>query len=127
MMSFTRTIWLLGLLAICVSGCKSEGTAATKNTDEKSQPVPVQVFRVQPTAIARVLAYDADIQGSLEVKVFSQVPERILSPCRPTSARPRHPWMLPGLTAIGSQMSCPDNRGCWQRRWSPRPWWTDCA
>lgn len=79
MMLFSKTIWLPGLLAICISGCKSEGTAAAKNTDEKSKPVPVQVFRVQPTAIARVLAYDADIQGSLEVKVFSQVPERILS------------------------------------------------
>lgn len=55
-------------------GCK-QGESATK----KRPPVPVQTMRLEPRSISRTLTYDADVQGEVEVKVFSQVPERVVA------------------------------------------------
>ena len=57
------------------AGCKKPGD----KKGEKAAPIPVQVMKVTPATIARVLEYDADVKGLLEVNVFSQVPERIVA------------------------------------------------
>lgn len=64
-------------LSLPLTGCKGRGQAATK--DKKSAPIPVQIAELAPSSIARVLEYDADVKGLLEVKILSQVPERIIS------------------------------------------------
>jgi RND family efflux transporter MFP subunit len=56
-----------------------QGCNRGKKKKEKENPIPVQVQRVQLSSIARTLRYDADVRGALEVRVFSQVPERIIS------------------------------------------------
>jgi membrane fusion protein (multidrug efflux system) len=65
--------WLV-VAALGAAGCKRQ-----PKTDTKPTTVSVEVMKVAPGSIARVLAYDADIQGELEVKVFAQVAERIIS------------------------------------------------
>jgi membrane fusion protein (multidrug efflux system) len=57
------------------TGCKKPGD----KKEDKAAPIPVQVLKVAPSSIARVLEYDADVKGLLEVNVFSQVPERIVA------------------------------------------------
>lgn len=69
-----RSFWLLvPFLLLVPAGCKRNQPTS------KDGPVPVQVFKVGPASITRGLEYDADVKGILEVKVFSQVPERIVS------------------------------------------------
>jgi membrane fusion protein (multidrug efflux system) len=50
-----------------------------KKGEEKDPPVSVQVQQVRLSSIAQTLRYDADVRGVLEVRVFSQVPERIVA------------------------------------------------
>jgi len=74
MSQLTQTSLVLSLLLLFgVWGC------TPKQAEKGSAPIPVQVFEVKPASITRTLQYDADLKGELEVKVFSQVPERILS------------------------------------------------
>jgi len=73
-MSKKISIPLTALIALA-AGCQREATKDTK----KSTAVTVQVMPLEPSSIARVLSYDADVQGELEVKVFAQVAERIVS------------------------------------------------
>ncbi len=61
---------------VSAGGCK--GKKADAN-DKAKKPVPVQIMKLKPRAISRTLSFDTDVRASLEVKVFSQVPERILS------------------------------------------------
>jgi len=68
-----RAVWPL-LPLLLLTGCKS----SNKN-DDKQKTIPVQVYKVRPGSITNALEYDADVKGELEVKVFSQVPERIVS------------------------------------------------
>jgi membrane fusion protein, multidrug efflux system len=69
-----RTLLLAGAF-VAAGGCKG----SKEKVDDKDAPISVQVMKVEPESITRVLTYDADVQGELEVKVFAQVPERILS------------------------------------------------
>jgi len=65
---------IIVLLALSVAACKRT------DKEKKADPtIPVQVFDLKPSSITRSLQYDSDIRGQLEVKVFSQVPERIVS------------------------------------------------
>jgi RND family efflux transporter MFP subunit len=67
------TIFICFLL-LAPLGCKRGNSGPAKDA-----PTAVQVARLEPRSIARVLGYDGDVQGELEVKVFAQVAERILS------------------------------------------------
>lgn len=68
------TLGAVGAVGMLGSGCKKKEAEAVSEV-----AIPVQVLPVQSASIARVLAYDADVQGELEVKVFAQVAERIVS------------------------------------------------
>ncbi len=61
--------------SLIIMGCKDKDDDGAVKKD----PISVQVFKVEGGSIARKLSYDADIKGELEVRVFSQVPERLLS------------------------------------------------
>lgn len=65
---------LAAALALLAGGCKP-----TDKKDTKGQPIAVQVAEVAPGSIARSLVYDADVVGEIEVKVYAQVAERIVS------------------------------------------------
>jgi RND family efflux transporter MFP subunit len=56
-------------------GC-SQGSAAE---DEEATDVTVEVAVVKQRPIAHVLAYSGDIVGEVEVKVYSTIPDRIVS------------------------------------------------
>ncbi len=68
------TLPLLAALSLLALGCKPQ-----EKKDTKGQPIAVQVFDVKPGSIARSLVYDADVVGEIEVKVYAQVAERIVS------------------------------------------------
>lgn len=70
-----KTLALLICCSLWVTGCKGNKDDDSK----KKEAISVQVFKVAGGSIARKLSYDADVKGELEVRVFSQVPERILS------------------------------------------------
>ena len=63
--------------ALTWSGC--DKLTGKKKEKKKDPPVPVQVMKVGSSSIASTLRYNADIRAELEVRVFSQVPERIVS------------------------------------------------
>ena len=65
------------MLTALSGGC--EKTEKQKSKNKQDAPVPVQVLRVTQDSIARTLRYNADIRAELSVRVFSQVPERIVS------------------------------------------------
>ncbi len=72
------------LLALLFGGLLLGGGGCRGKTDasEKKKPalaVPVEVLKVEPATISRRLIYDADVQGELELRVFAQVAERIVS------------------------------------------------
>jgi membrane fusion protein (multidrug efflux system) len=69
-----RSTLLLAALAVLAGGCKRE-----VKKDTKGQPIVVQVVDVAPGSIARSLVYDADVVGEIEVRVYAQVAERIVS------------------------------------------------
>lgn len=73
-MTRSRIVLLVLALPLLGPGCKGSGDQKKKET-----AVPVQVMEIQPRSIARVLSYDADVQGEHEVRVFAQVAERILA------------------------------------------------
>ena len=68
------TLLPLAVLALLAGGCKPQD-----KKDTKGQPIAVQVTTVAPGSIARTLVYDADVVGEIEVKVYAQVAERIVS------------------------------------------------
>ena len=73
---------LLALLActLALGGCKKTGPdAEAKAKAKKDAPVPVQTSRLALASISRTLRYDSDLRAELEVRVYSQVPERIVS------------------------------------------------
>ena len=73
-LSLQRTQVLLAALALLAGGCKPQ-----EKKDPKGQPIAVQVTAVAPGSIARSLVYDADVVGEIEVRVYAQVAERIVS------------------------------------------------
>ena len=79
----TRTTTLALALAACLglAGCdKLEELRGDKKKEKKKDPpVPVQVHAVIAGSIARTLRYNADVKAELQVRVYSQVPERIVS------------------------------------------------
>jgi membrane fusion protein (multidrug efflux system) len=68
---------MLALPLAAGGGCRGRTDASQEKA--LAPPIPVQVMRVEPRSIARRLVYDADVQGELELKVFAQVAERIVS------------------------------------------------
>jgi len=70
------TALALAALALGAPGCPRRDK---DKQDDRAAPVPIQVLEVAPASITRVLEYDADVKGLLEVNVFSQVPERIVA------------------------------------------------
>ena len=80
MKSTSRWLATGALTCACVlafSGCdKFKGGDEEK---KKDPPVPVQVHEVAASSIASTLRYNADIRAERQVRVFSQVPERIVS------------------------------------------------
>jgi membrane fusion protein, multidrug efflux system len=68
------TLLLVAAVELLAGGCKGE-----VKKDPRGQPIAVQTLEVAPGSIARTLAYDADVMGELEVKVFAQLAERIVS------------------------------------------------
>lgn len=79
-----RTTLALALAAAAclgLTGCDKlkELGGAKKKAKKKDPPVPVQVHQVAAGTIVRTLRYNADVKAELQVRVFSQVPERIVS------------------------------------------------
>ncbi|MFH1132664.1 MAG: efflux RND transporter periplasmic adaptor subunit [Pseudomonadota bacterium] len=72
----SKSLLLLAMAVVSVSACKGK---QGKDSDKDDNAVTVQVMQVAPEHIANILRYDADLRGELEVKVFSQVPEKIVS------------------------------------------------
>ncbi len=72
-----RALILALACALALGGC--DKLKGKKKEKKKDPPVPVQVHEVAASSIARTLRYNADIRAELEVRVFSQVPERIVS------------------------------------------------
>ena len=67
--------------ALLFGGCDKlkELRGDGKKKKKKDPPVPVQVHTVESSSIARTLRYNADIRAEQQVRVFSMVPERIVS------------------------------------------------
>ncbi len=62
-------VWALG-------GCSS-GNAA--EVDAGAGPTTIEVETIKRGSVARVLTYSGDVQGEVEVKVYSIIPDRIVS------------------------------------------------
>lgn len=72
--------WItLFLFLVLCNGCKSQKETQSQIDKSNAAGIPVQVMWVEPSFITRQLTYEADIQGELEIKVFAQINERILS------------------------------------------------
>lgn len=70
---------LLGLLALdllVTGGCSAGNTA---EPDAGRAPTSVEVAQIEVRSVARVLTYSGDVQGEVEVRVFSMIPDRIVS------------------------------------------------
>jgi RND family efflux transporter MFP subunit len=75
----TRCVHIILMSLLLVTGFAWTGCKKPGDKKDEKAPIPVQVMKVDPSSIARVLEYDADVKGLLEVNVFSQVPERIIA------------------------------------------------
>jgi len=74
---FTVCFRLLAVLVVAgVAGC-SRGSAS--EPDAGNAPVSIDVRAIQSRSIARVLTYSGDVHGEVEVRVFSLIPDRIVS------------------------------------------------
>ncbi len=73
-----RFILLLGLttlLAIFAMSCSKPGSTAK----EANNKIPVEVAEVMTSTVEKELTYTGDIRAEQEVKVFSKIPDRIVS------------------------------------------------
>lgn len=73
-------IWVLllsGVMALFFAACNRDGSKESETKKEQAKTVRVQTLR--RTDIAEVLSYVADLKPYTEVKIFSPVPDRILS------------------------------------------------
>ena len=71
---------LCGVICLCAGlavACK-QGETDTPGPDA-SNIVPVAVTRVQTGTLVRKLGYVGDIEGESEIRVFSSIPDRIIS------------------------------------------------
>lgn len=68
---------LLGVAAPSFTGCAASSNAA--EPDAGSAIVPVAVQKVGRRSIVRELRYTGDVAGEVEVRVFSTIPDRIVS------------------------------------------------
>lgn len=67
---------LLGL-ALPAAGCRSQDASGAAQ-DEKPTTIPVKVAQVGSGTISRVLRRTGEVRAEVEVRVFGQVPDRIL-------------------------------------------------
>lgn len=61
------------LIATCLAGCEAE------KEEEEDEILPAKVTKISTGTLFRRLGYTGDIEGKTEIRVFSQIPERIMS------------------------------------------------
>lgn len=61
------------MLAVLLAACSD----SKDGDEEEGEASPVEVMVAKRQAVTRSLAYDGDVEGELEIQVFSRVPDRI--------------------------------------------------
>ena len=72
----TIIIIILSLSSLFLTNCGQKGNTIES---EDSFRIPVEIATVERTTVLKEVKYTGDIRAEQEVKVFSKVPDRILS------------------------------------------------
>jgi RND family efflux transporter MFP subunit len=70
---------LFCVLIVSVSSCSTPATGDKGTAEESKTPNAVETMKIETGAIVDRLSYTGDIEGVAEIRVFSPIPDRIIS------------------------------------------------
>jgi RND family efflux transporter MFP subunit len=69
----------IGALILASSGCSTADAGNKTTAEESKQPKAIRVMKIETDTLVDRLNYTGDIEGEAEIRIFSPIPDRIVS------------------------------------------------